>query len=108
MHTLVCGVGGAGLVHGRPIEADRFAFLRSAPPVLTALRRAPRPAASHVAGPVKAVIFDWAGTIVDHGSTAPVQAFIEAFKRFGDVTIDAVSDTDDGMEVNARAPHGIA
>jgi hypothetical protein len=67
------------------------AFRRPAPPVLTALRRVPRPAASHVAGPVKAVIFDWAGTIVDHGSTAPVQAFIEAFKRFGDVTIDAVS-----------------
>ncbi len=32
---------------------------------------------------IEAVIFDWAGTTVDFGSTAPVQAFIEAFKKFG-------------------------
>ncbi|MFR0568954.1 phosphonoacetaldehyde hydrolase [Bifidobacterium apri] len=30
-----------------------------------------------------AVIFDWAGTTVDYGSFAPVQAFIEAFREFG-------------------------
>lgn len=32
-------------------------------------------------GPVRAVIFDWAGTIVDYGSLAPVDAFIELFRR---------------------------
>lgn len=32
---------------------------------------------------LEAVIFDWAGTTVDYGSFAPVQAFIEAFKKFG-------------------------
>ena len=31
---------------------------------------------------IEAVIFDWAGTTVDFGSTAPVQAFIEAFGKF--------------------------
>ena len=30
-----------------------------------------------------AVIFDWAGTTVDYGCFAPVQAFIEVFKHFG-------------------------
>lgn len=30
-----------------------------------------------------AVIFDWAGTTVDYGCFAPVQAFMEAFKAFG-------------------------
>ena len=28
---------------------------------------------------VKAVIFDWAGTVVDHGSLAPMGAFVETF-----------------------------
>ena len=32
---------------------------------------------------MQAVIFDWAGTIVDYGSVAPVLAFIEVFKRAG-------------------------
>lgn len=32
---------------------------------------------------IEAVIFDWAGTTVDYGSFAPVQAFVEAFKEFG-------------------------
>jgi phosphonoacetaldehyde hydrolase len=32
---------------------------------------------------LKAVIFDWAGTIVDFGSLAPMGAFVEAFQRFG-------------------------
>lgn len=32
---------------------------------------------------IEAVIFDWAGTTVDYGSFAPVQAFIEAFQAFG-------------------------
>lgn len=32
---------------------------------------------------VEAVIFDWAGTTVDFGCFAPVQAFIQAFEEFG-------------------------
>lgn len=32
---------------------------------------------------IEAVIFDWAGTTVDYGSFAPVQAFIEAFQQYG-------------------------
>ena len=31
----------------------------------------------------KAVIFDWAGTTVDYGCFAPVQAFVEVFCHFG-------------------------
>ncbi len=34
-------------------------------------------------GPLKAVICDWAGTIVDHGSCAPVVAIGRAFAEFG-------------------------
>lgn len=34
-------------------------------------------------GPVRAVVFDWAGTTVDHGSLAPVAAFAEVFRRRG-------------------------
>lgn len=32
---------------------------------------------------IKAVIFDWAGTTVDYGCFAPVQAFMETFKAAG-------------------------
>ena len=32
---------------------------------------------------IDGVIFDWAGTTVDYGSFAPVQAFVEVFKHFG-------------------------
>jgi len=35
------------------------------------------------AGPIQAVIFDWAGTVVDHGSIAPVMAFVETFRLHG-------------------------
>jgi phosphonoacetaldehyde hydrolase len=38
---------------------------------------------SRYQGPVRAVIFDWAGTTVDYGSRAPVDAFIELFHRHG-------------------------
>jgi phosphonoacetaldehyde hydrolase len=47
---------------------------------------------------LKAVILDWAGTVVDHGSRAPMGAFVRAFAQFG-VTI-AVAD--------ARGPMGMA
>lgn len=33
--------------------------------------------------PLEAVIFDWAGTLVDFGSLAPTQIFVEAFASFG-------------------------
>ena len=32
---------------------------------------------------IKAVILDWAGTAVDHGSSAPMGAFVKAFAHFG-------------------------
>jgi phosphonoacetaldehyde hydrolase len=47
---------------------------------------------------VKAVIFDWAGTVVDHGSLGPMGVFVEAFASFGvAITIE-----------EARRPMGIA
>ncbi|WP_199699147.1 hypothetical protein [Oleomonas cavernae] len=37
---------------------------------------------------LKAVVFDWAGTMVDFGSRAPMGAFVEAYKRLGvDISI---------------------
>ncbi|MEL6968238.1 MAG: phosphonoacetaldehyde hydrolase, partial [Pseudomonadota bacterium] len=40
-------------------------------------------------GAIDAVIFDWAGTLIDFGSRAPVIAFVEAFQRFQvAVTVD--------------------
>jgi phosphonoacetaldehyde hydrolase len=47
---------------------------------------------------VKAVIFDWAGTVVDYGSLAPMGAFVETFEEFGvSISID-----------EARGPMGMA
>lgn len=34
-------------------------------------------------GKIEAVIFDWAGTVVDYGSFAPVEAFRRAFAEAG-------------------------
>jgi phosphonoacetaldehyde hydrolase len=34
-------------------------------------------------GPLKALILDWAGTIVDYGSRAPAVAFVEVFAQHG-------------------------
>ena len=47
---------------------------------------------------LQAVIFDWAGTTVDHGSRAPARVFLEIFRRSG-VEID---------EAEARGPMGKA
>ncbi|MBV9251382.1 MAG: phosphonoacetaldehyde hydrolase [Acetobacteraceae bacterium] len=47
---------------------------------------------------IKAVILDWAGTVVDHGSRAPMGAFVRAFAQFG-LTI-SIED--------ARGPMGMA
>ncbi|WP_413987846.1 phosphonoacetaldehyde hydrolase [Labrys okinawensis] len=47
---------------------------------------------------LKAVIFDWAGTVVDFGSLAPMGAFVETFAEFGvEISID-----------EARGPMGMA
>ena len=47
---------------------------------------------------IKAVILDWAGTVLDHGSRAPMGAFVEAFRRFGvEISI-----------AEARGPMGMA
>lgn len=48
-------------------------------------------------GPVKAAIFDWAGTVVDCGVLAPVKAFVETFSQEG-VPIS---------DVEARRPMGM-
>ena len=31
----------------------------------------------------KAVVFDWAGTMIDFGSFAPMGVFVKAFEKFG-------------------------
>ena len=47
---------------------------------------------------IRAVVFDWAGTVVDHGSLAPRGVFVEAFAEFGvEISID-----------EARGPMGMA
>lgn len=49
-------------------------------------------------GPLRALVLDWAGTVIDHGSRAPMGAFVRAFARFGvAITID-----------EARGPMGMA
>lgn len=46
---------------------------------------------------LKAVVFDWAGTLVDFGSRAPLGVFVEAFRRFQvEITIE-----------EARGPMGL-
>ena len=47
---------------------------------------------------LRAVVFDWAGTVVDYGSRAPMGAFVEAFAQFG-VEISVA---------DARRPMGMA
>lgn len=47
---------------------------------------------------LQAVIFDWAGTVVDHGAKAPADAVVRSFAEFG-VAI---------TEAEARAPMGMA
>ncbi len=47
---------------------------------------------------IVAVVFDWAGTLVDYGSLAPMGAFVETFAEFGvEITIP-----------EARGPMGMA
>jgi phosphonoacetaldehyde hydrolase len=46
---------------------------------------------------LEAVIFDWAGTTVDHGSLAPLRALTELFRRRGIVVSDADARKDMGL-----------
>jgi phosphonoacetaldehyde hydrolase len=46
--------------------------------------------------PVKAVVFDWAGTMVDFGCMAPVEALIEVFAGEGVPVSDAEARRDMG------------
>jgi phosphonoacetaldehyde hydrolase len=46
---------------------------------------------------LQAVIFDWAGTTVDHGSLAPVRAMVETFARHGIHLSDAEVRRDMGL-----------
>jgi phosphonoacetaldehyde hydrolase len=46
---------------------------------------------------LKAIIFDWAGTMIDFGSRAPMGAFVEAYRRF-DVPLSVAE---------ARVPMGL-
>ena len=47
---------------------------------------------------LQAVVFDWAGTIIDFGSCAPMGAFVELFRKFDiELSID-----------DARGPMGMA
>lgn len=49
-------------------------------------------------GLLRAVVLDWAGTVVDHGSLAPMGVFVEAFAEFGvAISVD-----------EARGPMGMA
>ncbi|MDP9881528.1 phosphonoacetaldehyde hydrolase [Variovorax boronicumulans] len=53
---------------------------------------------AHSHARLQAIVFDWAGTILDFGSCAPMGAFVKLFAQFGiDITID-----------EARAPMGMA
>lgn len=52
----------------------------------------------NTASSVQAIIFDWAGTIVDFGSFAPTTIFVEAFKRQYDFEISLAE---------ARVPMGL-
>ena len=54
---------------------------------------------------VKAVIFDWAGTVIDYGSLAPMGAFVETFGEFGVTITIAEARGPMGM---AKRPHIIA
>ena len=49
----------------------------------------------------KAIILDWAGTTVDYGCFAPVDAFIEAFKAFG--ITPTMDETREPMGMQKRA-----
>jgi len=48
--------------------------------------------------PISAVVFDWAGTLIDFGSRAPMDTFVQVFREFGvNISIE-----------DAREPMGMA
>ena len=49
------------------------------------------------AGAFDLVIFDWAGTMVDFGCCAPIDAFVEAFSRRGVTLAEAAARADMGL-----------
>jgi phosphonoacetaldehyde hydrolase len=57
---------------------------------------------------VEAVIFDWAGTTVDHGSLAPVLAILELFRRHGVSLTDAEARKDMGLFKRDHLRHLLA
>jgi 2-aminoethylphosphonate-pyruvate transaminase len=80
---LLAAVSDASAELGLALPAARAARARSRPPVANRLR---------------AVILDWAGTVVDFGCCAPALAFVETFQRNGvALSLD-----------EARAPMGTA
>jgi len=53
-------------------------------------------------GPVQAILFDWAGTIVDYGSRAPAGVFVEVFKCHGVAITMAEARAPMGLEKRAH------
>ena len=71
----------------------------TAPATTPATAPAPTPApVSTARDRLSAVVFDWAGTILDYGSCAPMGAFVRLFEQFG-ITISIAQ---------ARGPMGLA
>ena len=56
---------------------------------------------------IRAILFDWAGTTVDHGSRAPVEVFLEVFRRAG-VEISAAEARGPMGQGEARPHRGTA
>jgi phosphonoacetaldehyde hydrolase len=68
------------------------------PATPSAAEKSPAQARRRYPGPLRAVIFDWAGTIVDYGSRAPVLAVMKVFEDCGVPVTTA----------EARGPMGMA
>ena len=90
---LVMVTSGTGASTGFALAEETIADLLGHPPAA----HAPH-GTSEGSMKLQAVILDWAGTVVDHGSRAPMGAFVRAFGEFG----VAISIAD------ARGPMGMA
>ncbi len=55
---------------------------------------------------LQAVVLDWAGTVVDFGSFAPTQIFVEAFAEFG-VAVSLQEARADGHGQVGPHPHAV-
>src|ERR1700756_2072404 len=72
----------------RARRSDRHRSRRLRHDIVVRPGRTDDPRAAHMirrsySGPVKAVILDWAGTTVDHGSLAPVRVLQQVFAKRG-------------------------